>query len=90
MESKSNEGVFQMATKVQKWGNSLGIRIPQQVVEKLGISNGSMMELTANGQHIILTPVESKPTLEELLSKVTDENRHAEVDFGIAKGNELW
>lgn len=90
MEIQPTKGVVIVATKVQRWGNSLGIRIPQQVAENLGIAHGSMMEMKSNHQQIILKPMKSKPSLEELVSKITEENRHAEIDFGKPVGNELW
>lgn len=90
MDINSNEGAFMMATKVQQWGNSLGIRIPRQVANKLGITKGSMLELITDEDKIILKPVKDSPTLEELVSKITDENRHEEMDFGQPKGREQW
>ncbi|CCQ96515.1 Transcriptional regulator/antitoxin, MazE [[Clostridium] ultunense Esp] len=78
-----------MRTKVQKWGNSLAIRIPSHIVEQLAIHQGSEMEIRVEDHKILLVPKNEKPTLEELLAKVTPENRHAHIDFG-AEGNELF
>ncbi len=82
-----------MSTVVtQKWGNSLGIRIPKDAAEKIGIKQGSEMELNVieNEGIITLKPkkIRKKYTLEELISQITLENRHGEIDFGI-KGREL-
>ena len=78
-----------MTTTVQKWGNSLAIRIPAGVAEQIDIQQGSEMEMTVGLQGITLIPKKRKPTLEELLSKCTPENRHAEIDFGVI-GKELF
>ncbi|WP_093292864.1 AbrB/MazE/SpoVT family DNA-binding domain-containing protein [Thermoactinomyces sp. DSM 45892] len=78
-----------MTALVSKWGNSLAIRIPNHVAEMLSIENGSEMEMVVEGQEIKLIPMKQRPTLEELLAKVTPENRHHEVDFGEAEGAEL-
>ncbi|GAD15359.1 hypothetical protein GBL_3576 [Geobacillus kaustophilus GBlys] len=47
------------------------------------------MEVIVENQAIKLIPKKKKPTLEELLAKITPENRHAEIDFGT-EGNELF
>lgn len=82
-----------MATvTAQKWGNSLGIRIPKEAAERLGIDQGSEMELTVSGSENIITlkpkKTPKKYTLEELISQITPENRHKEIDLGI-EGNEI-
>lgn len=77
-----------MIERVQKWGNSLAVRIPNAVAEQLAIQQGSEMEIVVESQAIKLIPKKKKPSLEELLAKITPENRHAEIDFGV-QGNEL-
>lgn len=71
----------------QKWGNSLGIRIPKDAADKIGIEQGSEMELNVieNEGIIALKPkrTRKKYTLKELISQITPENRHEEIDFGI-------
>lgn len=83
------EGRFLMSTTVQKWGNSLGIRIPSQIAEKIAISQGSEVDLMVSDDHsLIVIPKKKKPTLEELLAQCKPENRHDEIDFGVT-GKEL-
>ncbi|MBO8155850.1 MAG: AbrB/MazE/SpoVT family DNA-binding domain-containing protein [Bacillaceae bacterium] len=77
-----------MTTRLQKWGNSYGIRIPKKIAEQLNLEPGSELELTVKENCIQLEPSKKKPTLEELLEKISPENRHTEIDFG-SKGNEL-
>lgn len=76
----------------QKWGNSLGIRIPKDAAARIGIEQGSEMELSVidSENSIILKPKKTRKnyTLQELLSQITPENRHEEIDFGM-KGREL-
>jgi antitoxin MazE len=88
MKSNEEKGVIGVTTKVQKWGNSLAVRIPSVIAEKIAICQGSEMEMIVENQAIKLIPKKKKPTLEELLAKITPENRHAEIDFGV-EGNEL-
>ncbi len=87
-QHKPNEGVIHVTTTVQKWGNSLAVRIPTRIAEAISIEQGSEIELSVENQVITLKPKKKKPTLEELLAQVTPENRHVEVDFGV-EGNEL-
>jgi antitoxin MazE len=78
-----------MRTTVQKWGNSLGIRIPSQIAEKIAVSQGSEVDLIVAYDHsLIVMPKKKKPTLEELLAQCQPENRHDEIDFGV-EGKEL-
>jgi len=76
----------------QKWGNSLGIHIPKDAADKIGIEQGSKMELSVieNEGTIVLKPkkVRKKYILEDLLAQITPENRHNEVNLSI-KGREL-
>lgn len=87
------KGVGYMATVIaQKWGNSLGIRIPKEAADKIGIYQGTEIELhiAENEKIITLKPkkLQKQYTLEDLLSKITPENQHKEIDFGT-EGREL-
>jgi len=87
-ERENQGGMRSMTTQVRKWGNSLAIRIPSHIAEMLSIEQGSELEMKVENQEIKLVPKKKKPTLEELLAKVTPENRHDEIHFGT-EGNEL-
>ncbi|MHA6259343.1 AbrB/MazE/SpoVT family DNA-binding domain-containing protein [Sporosarcina sp. CAU 1771] len=78
-----------MVTKVSQWGNSLGVRIPKSMADKLGIKEGSEINMYANDHIITLEPVKNHYTLEELVSKITEENKHSSIDTGESLGNEL-
>lgn len=67
-----------MITTAQKWGDSIGVRIPQKIAEKYGVVNGSQIQITDDGEQIILKPVENEFTLEELLAQCEGENPHSE------------
>jgi len=80
-----------MKTRVQKWGNSLALRIPKSFADEVGIQKETPVEVSLADGKIVVTPVtKPKLTLEQLLSKVTKENLHHEVDTGSAVGNETW
>lgn len=80
-----------MRSRVQKWGNSLGLRIPKAFAEDTGVMAGSEVELEVQDGRLLVTPV-ARPTysLESLLADVTPENLHSEVDLGEPVGNEVW
>lgn len=79
-----------MQIKVQRWGNSLAIRLPETFAREIGLSNHSVVELSLVDQKIILMPVKSSPTLEQLVADITEENLHGEVETGAPVGKESW
>jgi antitoxin MazE len=80
-----------MRTKVQKWGNSLALRIPKAFALDAQLENNSVVEISLVDGRIIVKPVFAKPlSLEQLLSGVTNDNIHQEIDTGGAVGNEVW
>ncbi|WP_373896403.1 AbrB/MazE/SpoVT family DNA-binding domain-containing protein [Virgibacillus sp. CBA3643] len=87
MESNEDKGVFRMTTKAQRWGNSIGVRIPFRVAKKYGLVNGSQIEMEEKESGIFFKPVEGKPTLDHLLSKCEGENPHEEF-FSTPVGRE--
>lgn len=74
--------------QVQKWGNSLGIRIPKSLALKVGLEEGSEVDLDVEDGHLVIKP--KSATLDELLSKVTPENIHKEESTGEPQGRESW
>ena len=80
-----------MKTKVQKWGNSLALRIPKSFAAETLLEPDTEVDLSLVQGKLVITPiVESDYSLEELLEGVTEENIHAEVDTGASVGNEVW
>jgi len=76
-----------MQATIQKWGNSLGIRIPSFIAKDLALKNGSSVEIIEEDDKIIIQ-ASKRRTLKEILELVTDENIHTE-QFGISAGKEL-
>ena len=80
-----------MTIRVQKWGNSLGIRIPKALAQEVDVSRDSEVQVQAVDGKILITPVRKKAlSLRQLLSKVTISNLHTEVEDGPAVGKEVW
>lgn len=80
-----------MRVQVQKWGNSLALRIPKSFAAETGLALSSDVDLTIEDGRLVVTPM-AKPryTLENLLARVTPENRHDEVNTGPSVGGEAW
>ena len=75
-----------MQTVVQKWGNSLGIRIPSLYVKEFDLRNGSSVEIVEEEGKLVIKP--GKLTLEQLLSQITDDNIHEPWETGPSVGKE--
>jgi antitoxin MazE len=79
-----------MEIRIQKWGNSLGLRIPKSLAEDSGVSAGSVVDFRVVRGKLIATPIRGKYKLEDLLAGVSKTNLHGEVDSGEAVGREVW
>jgi len=80
-----------MKTRVQKWGNSLALRIPKSFAAEAGLREDVPVELSLVEGKLVIQPLpHERLTLAELLRGVTDDNIHAEVDTGPAVGREVW
>lgn len=80
-----------MITKIQKWGNSLGLRIPKSFAKEARVEAGGRVDLTVKGGNLLVRPVRShRYRLEKLLAGITTENLHDEVRTGKPKGREVW
>ena len=80
-----------MKTRVQKWGNSLALRIPKEFAAEAGLSEDAPVELLLREGKLVIQPLARKPlSLGELLRGVTDQNRPGEWDTGRPIGKEVW
>lgn len=80
-----------MRTHLQKWGNSLALRIPKPFAAEVGLEQETPVDVTVEDGRIIVSPVAEPPLiLKSLLKGITDENIHHEMDVGPAVGSEAW
>ena len=71
-----------MQTKIQKWGNSLGLRIPEE---------GASVDLSVENGRLLVRPLRvRKYSLNVLLRRVSRRNLHGGVSTGRAVGREAW
>jgi antitoxin MazE len=78
-----------MEAIVKKWGNSLGIRIPNLIARELSLKDGSFVDIKDTGKEIIIKP-KGKNKLSEMLGKINEKNIHGEVETNGPVGNEIW
>ena len=80
-----------MQTRIQKWGNSLGLRIPRSFARESGVAAGSEVDLSVQDGNLVVRPVRRRTyELKDLLRQVTAQNLHGEVDTGRPVGREIW
>ena len=78
-----------MQTRIRKWGNGLGVRIPKSLAQQLGIEAGCNIDLSVEDGQLIVRPRRSpKYELKQLLQSVTAENVHREIEIGEPVGRE--
>ena len=80
-----------MQTKLQKWGNSLGLRIPKSFAAEVGVEAGSDVDLSVRSGELRVRPARpQRLSLAALLRKVTRKNLHPGVETGKPVGREAW
>jgi len=78
-----------MEAVIKKWGNSLGIRIPNMIARNLSLKEGSSVEIAEEDNKVIIIP-KKEIDLESLLEAINDSNMHEEVSVDGPVGNEIW
>jgi antitoxin MazE len=79
-----------MQTHIQKWGNSLALRIPKSFAKDTNMEQGTLVDVTLQDGRLVVTPIEPPLTLDQLVAQITPENVHSEQEFGAAVGREVW
>ncbi len=82
-----------MVTRVQRWGNSQGLRLARQILEDARIGVGDEVEVTVRDGQIVIAPsrrVRGRHSLEELVSRIPSKQKAAEMDWGPPAGKEAW
>jgi len=82
-----------MVTRIQRWGNSQGLRLAKQVLEDACISVGDDVDVTARDGMIVIAPVRrvrGKQSLQELVSRIPRNYKTREIDWGEPVGKEAW
>ena len=78
-----------MQAQIQKWGNSLGVRIPKDIAGRLHIKDGAIVNIAISENNLVITPKISE--LDLLLDDITPANLHSELlSNDDNSGNEAW
>ena len=79
-----------MKAKIQKWGNSLALRLPKSVAQQIEVAEGDGVELEVSTAGLLVRPARKKYNLSELVHRISKKNRHVETDWGRPAGKEAW
>ena len=78
-----------MQVVISKWGNSLGIRLPRALIQQMGVSEGQLVSVIAEGNRLIVEAAAPSYRLEEMLSNVTPEAMRAAFQWDGGVGREV-
>jgi antitoxin MazE len=78
-----------MEAVIKKWGNSLGIRIPNLIIREMSLRDGSYVNINGKENEIIIKPIR-KSKLSEILSQINEQNIHEEINATGPVGKEIW
>jgi antitoxin MazE len=80
-----------MEVRIEKWGDSLALRIPQALADEAGLTQDMSVEITLEARRLVIAPIMGgKPHLDDLLAGITSDNVHHEINTGDPMGNETW
>jgi len=82
-----------MVTKVQKWGNSQGVRLSKELLANADIEVGDAVEVTVREGALIVTPlrrVRGGHDLRELVRRISKGYEPEDLDWGPPVGREVW
>ncbi|GAB4360522.1 MAG: AbrB/MazE/SpoVT family DNA-binding domain-containing protein [Cyanophyceae cyanobacterium] len=82
-----------MITKIQKWGNSQGLRLSRDLLADVRIAVGDAVEVRVHEGSIVITParrVRGRLDLEQLVARIPEDYQPEELDWGAPVGREVW
>ncbi|MEW6322064.1 MAG: AbrB/MazE/SpoVT family DNA-binding domain-containing protein [Acidobacteriota bacterium] len=77
-------------TRLSKWGNSLGVRLPKSVAREVQLGEGDTVHVSVDNGTIVIRPTRPRYSLDELVRRITHKNRHGETGWGGRLGHEVW
>jgi len=85
-----SKGAVMRARIIVRWGYSMDVRLPKVFILVVGLQEGDTLVFGARNGTIVAKPFKKKPSLKELLAKITPDNIHEEVNWGKPRGREVW
>ena len=78
-----------MTATIQKWGNSLALRIPLPLAKQINVQEGDSVALKVSAAGLTVKPLPKRPSLDDMLAQVTPENLHPTTKWGLDVGREV-
>jgi antitoxin MazE len=79
-----------MLTTIQRWGNSLAVRIPKPFALETALEENTEVDISVDGNRIVVSVPRKDWKLDDLLAGITSRNTHTETSWGGRKGGEAW
>ena len=79
-----------MKTRIQRWGNSLALRIPKAFAAQASLEENSSVDLELDGDTLVVRAARREWALEELVDCISQSNVHRAVSWGGTRGSEIW
>ena len=82
-----------MLAKIQKWGNSQGLRIAKNLLTDVRLAVGDEVDISVKEGIMIVTPakrIHGRHSIEDLAAKISEDYQPSEVDWGEPAGKEVW
>jgi antitoxin MazE len=79
-----------VTTTIQRWGNSLAIRIPKAYALEAGLEENTEVEIGVRAGTLVVRPARKDWSLDELVAGITPSNTHGEISWGTRTGREVW
>jgi len=79
-----------MRVRVHRWEDSMVVPIPRVMADSMQLESGVLVDVSVLDGKLVIAPAGTADDLERLLADVTDDNRHREIETGMATGNEAW
>jgi antitoxin MazE len=82
------QGSSAMQVQITRWGNSLGLRVPKEIAARVGLKEGSRVDVASEGGRIVVSLERPVYALDELLTGMTPAAMHDAFDWGPELGRE--
>jgi len=82
-----------MLAKIQKWGNSQGLRLAKNVLADAKLDIGDEVDISVKDGIMIVTPakkIRGQHNLKDLVSRIPENYQPGEIDWGEPVGKEAW
>ena len=79
-----------MEARLQKWGNSIGVRIPMNMLKTLNLKSNDSVELINKDNKINIIKKEKKISLKDKIANYKGENLAKDFVWDDNRGNEIW